>query len=174
MFWITAVSVSVLSMLLFWSLSLSLSLLEPVHLSLLLFLPSFHWTVAQQGAVSFGESIATNVGLRKLHLANNQLDSLSVQALALGLCDHQTMQFVDLKYNKIQGKAALVLASALEKCLTLNTLILDHNPIGKGGLKSILRAIHSRSAASDNAPRWLTALQPVHVRQHNIGGGRRI
>ena len=113
---------------------------------------------------------------------------MTCQTLGLELCENRTLQYLDVSHNRVTGPAALVrwvsillrvkcsltqasdsdsarqvLASALQRCRTLNTLIVANNPIGRQGVAALLRAVRARSDQRDEegAPRWISAVQPV-------------
>lgn len=129
---------------------------------------------AGSGACAIASAMGTNQGLRFLNLAHNRFGDAATQSLGLELCDHQSLQELDLSHNRVPAAAAIVMSNALKRCPTLHTLLLNDNPIGNEGIAAVLRAIANRSEERDQlgAPKWLNAVQPVHVSLSNCRRGR--
>ena len=105
--------------------------------------------ISNTQAIAVAEAFKHNSTIRVLRLAHNTFghgDGCQIFATAIeGEKGNSTLEFVDLSFNQIGEEAGLVLAFALQSNTTLETLILDGNPLGRLGIREMLRVMTASS-----------------------------
>ncbi|ETW04644.1 hypothetical protein, variant 1 [Aphanomyces invadans] len=103
-------------------------------------------------AVELGKALAVNNGLRELNLAYNAFGNDGTQAIGMALHKNNCLQILDLSHNNIPCQAAWVIAQSLQVNDSIDTIILDGNPLGKLGCQGLLHAVATSSNRSLSIP----------------------
>lgn len=92
-------------------------------------------------AAALGSSDAR---VERLSLAWNNLGATGGAALGSALRTNTELLWLDLTHTELEERATMVIADAAKENTTLQTLLLNDNPIGQLGGRAILRAMISR------------------------------
>jgi len=106
-----------------------------------------------KGALLFAEGLGENDGLVELNLAWNGFgDQAPCGAIGVAMEHCNTLQTLNIGYNRINIRGATMMASHLEKNGTIRSLIMDGNPIGMGGIRLLMQAAKKAGNANDFPP----------------------
>lgn len=89
---------------------------------------------------------SSDARLERLSLTWNNLGATGGAALGSALRTNKDLLWLDLAHTELEERATMVIADAVKENTTLQTLILNDNPIGQLGGRAILRAMISRRA----------------------------
>ena len=95
--------------------------------------------IRDDGAVAIGKAIGKNDTLKWLNLGYNAFCDKGTEFLADSLETNKCLEYLDLTANKINSRPTIVLANGLDDNESLLDLILDENPLGLNGTRSMLR-----------------------------------
>ncbi len=95
--------------------------------------------IRDDGAVAIGKAIGKNDTLKWLNLGYNAFYEIGTEFLADSLETNKCLEYLDLTANKINSRPTIVLANGLDDNENLLDLILDENPLGLNGTRSMLR-----------------------------------
>lgn len=98
-------------------------------------------SIRMNSAVELGRALAQNTGLKILTLAYNAFANAGAQAIGEALLTNSCLEVLDLSNNNIPGQAAFVIAGALQVNATLISLIMDGNPLGAIGGRTLLQSV---------------------------------
>lgn len=96
--------------------------------------------IRRESAISLATALGRNACLTRLNLAHNGLAE-TAQYLGLALSENVTLKDLDVSFNAIKPKAALVLAGAFHTNHTLERLDVSGNPVGKRGGEALVTAV---------------------------------
>jgi hypothetical protein len=105
-----------------------------------------------EGARQIGCGLSKNRTLRRLSLQWNGFgdeDAISALATAIPACG---VTELNLAHNRVRLKGASILASALESPSHLTRLVLDGNPVGQLGARTLLRALEEAARRGQEFP----------------------
>ncbi|EQC33192.1 hypothetical protein SDRG_09176 [Saprolegnia diclina VS20] len=100
-------------------------------------------TLRLSGAVAIGRGLGRNNALLELNLAYNAIGEMGAAAVgvALGSNVASKLERVDLSDNNVSAQAALVLSQTILVNARLRFLVLDGNPLGSQGGRSLFHAV---------------------------------
>ena len=90
-------------------------------------------------ARALGNALGMNQSLQKLMLSYNGLGEAGGEAVGVGLLTNNSLRKIDLSNNAITPRSAFVLSVCMLRNETLTSCVLDSNPVGVIGGKSLLR-----------------------------------
>ncbi|KAH9133066.1 hypothetical protein LEN26_007191 [Aphanomyces euteiches] len=94
-----------------------------------------------RAAAGLATALEHNQSLQSLHLGWNGIGhGDGAQRIAHALRNNMYLQKLDLTANSVSPEATLALTNTWAESMSLDILVLDQNPIGTEGLRSIFRA----------------------------------
>jgi hypothetical protein len=95
-----------------------------------------------------GAAFASNNSISNLNIAWNSFGKLGVAPLANCLVENSVLKHLDLTHNGLSDVPVILLCYAMRRNHSIETLMLDGNPIGRKGFNAVQRMIRLDESGS--------------------------
>ena len=98
--------------------------------------------ILSDAATVLGRITNSQLKLASLTLTQTDLDDITISNFCAALCEHRTLNSLDVSQNNLTSSGASALSDILSKLLALKHLNVSHNNLGVDGCNHIIAVIN--------------------------------